>query len=114
MKTLLLFFLSSFTVFASDLKIQQTEWYRDDINKKLYVKLNISWKNAWHNAKNHDGVWLFFKYLPYPYGENDNYLHGKVATNEHKLIQNHIPNTPNPEFETSNDKIGLFVYPKTN
>ncbi len=99
--------------FASDLKIKQTEWYRDEATKKLFVKLNISWNNAWHNSKNHDGVWLFFKYLPYPYGENDNYLHGNVAKIGHKLFQNHIPNSPSPTFEVSHDKVGLFIYPTT-
>lgn len=114
MKTLWLIFICSLSCFASDLKIQQTEWYRDEVNKKLYVKLNISWKNAWHNSKNYDGVWLFFKYLPYPYGENDNYLHGKVSETGHKLILNHLPNSSNPSFEVSSDKTGLFIYPKTN
>ena len=92
MKTIWLMFLTArfLPCFASDLRIEQTEWYRDEVTKKLKIKLNLAWKNSWHHAKNHDGVWLFFKYLPYPYGENDNYLHAKMATNGHKLIQNHI------------------------
>lgn len=114
MKTICFVLICSLTlsVFASDLSIRQTEWYRDEVNKKLMVKLNIAWKNSWHNAKNNDGIWLFFKYLPFPYGENDNYLHAKVTTGGHKLIQNHIANTPEPEFEVSKDNVGLFIYPK--
>ena len=115
MKTICFILLSSrlLSCIASDLRIGQTEWYRDEVTKKLHIKLNIAWNNSWHNAKNHDGVWLFFKYLPYPYGENDNYVHAKVKTGGHKLIHNHIENSPGPDFEVSIDKVGLFIYPKS-
>jgi hypothetical protein len=115
MKTasLILLLWSTIPCFASELKIQQVEWQRDEFSKKLSVKLNLSWKNAWHNAKNYDAAWLFFKFNPYPYGENDNYTHAKIALSGHKLIQNHIPGSPMPHFEVPTDQVGLFVYPKS-
>jgi formylglycine-generating enzyme required for sulfatase activity len=112
--SLIILLLSASTCFASALKIQQVEWYRDDFSKKMLVKLKLSWQNAWHNAKNHDAAWLFFKYLPSPYGENDNYTHAKIALHGHRLIQNHIPGSPGPDFEVPADQVGLFVYPKSS
>jgi formylglycine-generating enzyme required for sulfatase activity len=111
--SLILLLFGTISGFAAELKIQQVEWRRDDFSKKLLVQLNLSWKNAWHNAKNHDAAWLFFKFNPHPYSENDNYTHAKIALSGHKLIQNHIPASPAPDFEVPADQIGLFVYPKS-
>jgi hypothetical protein len=72
-------FLSPFLeAMPSNLQINQVQWYKDDVSQKQFVRLTISWQNAWRDARNHDAVWLFFKYQPIQNAQA-NYRHAKVA-----------------------------------
>jgi hypothetical protein len=113
MRILFLLIISISSAFATNLQINQVEWFRDDATEKLFVKLNVRWENAWHNAKNRDAVWLFFKYNAPPMDDNSNYRHANLASTGHKLISNHLNNSPSPDFWVSPDKVGVFIYPKT-
>jgi formylglycine-generating enzyme required for sulfatase activity len=112
LKTLICFFLSLQILEATNLQLEQLEWFKDDATQKMFVKLNLRWENAWHNAKNRDAVWLFFKLNAHPLDENVNYRHINIALSGHQLLQNHLPNSPSPEFEVVSDRVGLFVYSK--
>lgn len=107
-------FLSSFLeVLASNLQINHVQWYKDDVTQKHFVRLTLSWQNAWRDARNHDAVWLFFKYQPIQ-NEQANYRHAKVAKEGHRLITNQLPPSTEPQFDVSDDQTGLFVKPKSN
>jgi len=60
MKKVLLLILCAFSqvVQANDLQLSRPILYAE--HDELYAIVNVSWKNAWHNERNHDAVWLFF------------------------------------------------------
>lgn len=96
-------FATSFCM-ASDLHISNV---RPVIRKGVEsspasVILDISWKNAWKNAKNHDAVWLFFK-------PNGGYDHLYVAKQGHRILQNRITTCPQPTFKVPEGGVGLFI-----
>ena len=95
---------------ASDLKIEETEWYYNFSRKTAHLKFTVSWNNAWNNKKNHDAIWLFVKYGSPSYRQSG-YRHAKLLSSGHKMLINHLSNSPSPVFEVPQDRIGLFLYP---
>lgn len=109
-KCILLVFLCSLfitTATASNVKVENIRVVnRDDVlQTPLSVIFDLRWENAWHNAKNHDAVWIFMKY-----GTSWN-NHVKVLKSGHKVLQNRIENTPYPEIDVDKDGLGFFIYP---
>ncbi len=75
---------------------------------QAYALFNLSWDNAWHNTKNHDAVWLFFKSL----SQEGGYAHINVAQEGHQVVSV-FSNDPNLVFEVPKDGTGLFLKPST-
>jgi formylglycine-generating enzyme required for sulfatase activity len=102
--------LSFMCASASDFKIEVIEWTRID-QTEYHVKIDLSWNNAWHNSRNYDAAWIFFKYkATNTFFTADEYLHALVEPTGHRLLINHVPGSPGPVFETSEDRRGMFIY----
>ncbi len=67
----LLLALITVDAMASDLRLSKPIFYKE--KTESFAVLNLSWENAWRNNRNHDAVWLFFKFL----NGNDGYVHSK-------------------------------------
>ena len=87
---------------ASDLKISEPIFYNDE--GVPYALMNVEWDNAWNNDTNHDGVWLFFKFLR---GEQG-YVHALVLADGNEVTQNHQGKAI---IEVPNDRMGIFIKP---
>ncbi|MGX1927754.1 SUMF1/EgtB/PvdO family nonheme iron enzyme [Flagellimonas sp. 2504JD4-2] len=96
-----------FSLWASDLKISTPMLYNE--GGQAYTLFNLSWDNAWHNTKNHDAVWLFFKSI----SEKGGYKHIQVAQSGHKVVSV-FSEDPNLVFEVPKDGTGLFIKPNSN
>ncbi len=99
---LVLFILMANILEASNAKITDTKLIIED--NKAVLQSHISWENAWHNEKNHDALWVFFKVER----RGADVLHLKVksatSTEEHSQV----------DFQAPQDKLGLFIRPKGN
>lgn len=93
------------SVSASDLKLSEPILYNDD--GEAYTLLNVEWDNAWNNATNHDGVWLFFKFLR---GEQG-YVHSLIQPDGHTII---AEDSKKVIIEVPKDRMGLFLRPSAN
>lgn len=107
-KILLLIFLATTLnhSYATNLRISNVEFQISrDTTFTPRVKLTIQWDNAWHNAKNHDGAWVFIKFdLP-----NGGYRHAKIAKTGHQVVDN--PHDIAVQFETGDNQAGIFIAP---
>jgi len=100
---------SSTSIYATNLTISNIEFQlTNDTIIPPKVKLNISWDNAWHTAKNHDGVWLFIKFDT----KSGWYRHAKVAKTGHRVIYN--PKNIAANFEAADNQAGVFIAPNQN
>ena len=112
MKSSILFFflsLSANIIFATDLKISNIELHiHRDTNYAPRVKVNVEWENAWHNAKNFDGVWLFVKFETL----SGRTRHAKIAQAGHQVVHN--PMDVKTRFEVGDKQTGLFLTPDQN
>lgn len=88
---------------SNELKITPPILYTD--NDKTFAVMNVSWENAWHNSKNHDGVWLFFKFID----EANGFRHVKVSETGHHQIQSQ--SDVRIGFQVPEDHVGLFIFP---
>ncbi|NNE32107.1 MAG: SUMF1/EgtB/PvdO family nonheme iron enzyme [Winogradskyella sp.] len=93
--------------FSTELKVTNVRAVdRDDVaNTPVSVIFDISWKNSWHNSKNHDAIWVFMKFNGYW----DN--HAKLAPTGHRILKNRSKNDKPPFIEVSSDSLGFFIYP---
>jgi formylglycine-generating enzyme required for sulfatase activity len=101
---LVVVFLSG-TVLATDLDISKPVFYLE--GDKAYAVFNLSWDNSWHNERNNDAVWLFAK-LVWPTGGAK---HIKVLNSEHQALNLNKSNGIEIKFESSENRVGIFVYP---
>ncbi|MBK7869770.1 MAG: SUMF1/EgtB/PvdO family nonheme iron enzyme [Saprospiraceae bacterium] len=69
------------------------------------ARVILSWDNAWHNTKNHDAVWLYFR-NNHPLGGS---LVVKVAPSGHQIVHN--PNNVQGRIRVSEDGMGVFIEP---
>ncbi|MFY0688244.1 MAG: SUMF1/EgtB/PvdO family nonheme iron enzyme [Cyclobacteriaceae bacterium] len=92
--------------YATNLEVSQPLFYQEA--DQSYVVFNLSWENAWHNDKNHDAVWLFFR-LQWPPGSK----HQKVAKQGHEVVAN-FGAYDQMSFEVPDDQVGLFVKPTSS
>lgn len=103
---LIALFLTVIEVSASDLKLSKPILYTDDGSS--YAVLNLSWENAWHNERNHDAVWIFFKFLK---GTNG-YNHVLINPSNHTVVDVHSEKNVELDFDVPRDRMGLYIYPK--
>lgn len=101
-----------YSAFASDLVIEGMEWSQQANPLQYKVKLTLAWNNSWRNEKNHDAVWLFFKYVAPSY-QQAAYRHAKLMSTGHRLLVNHMSGSPNPVIELPEDRVGIFIYPSS-
>lgn len=102
----LLLALITVDAMASDLRLSKPIFYKE--KTQSFAVLNLSWENAWRNNRNHDAVWLFFKFL----NGNDGYVHSKILERGHEVILVHSEQNLQLEFEIPADRIGVSIYPK--
>jgi formylglycine-generating enzyme required for sulfatase activity len=95
---------------ASDIVINNIKWISN--NQKPVVQVDISWKNAWSNNRNHDAAWVFVKYQS-PQYRTATARHAKVSQNGHRVLYNHIKNSALLNFEVPDDKTGVFLFPSS-
>lgn len=95
---------------ASDLQISNEMFFVEGPrnNRTVYAVLNVSWKNAWSNDRNHDAVWLFGKFLM---GENG-YRHAPLQQTGHEVIYI-APAGLQVRFDVASDGTGLFIVPSS-
>jgi len=92
---------------ATNLKISQPVLYIQD--DAAFAVFNLNWDNAWHNDRNHDAIWVFFKSL-----NQDGYRHIQVLNEGHSVVASFGDSKPSISFESPKDNVGLFVYPNKN
>ncbi len=105
--SLMLLLLFSNEVMSSDLVISNVRGVNrgDVLNTPPSVIFDIKWKNAWHNDKNHDAVWIFMKFN----GPWNN--HVKLSATGHKILKVR-EGSSTPIINVSKDSLGLFLYPE--
>lgn len=91
--------------FATNLDTSQPILYKEQ--GRYFAILNVGWDNAWHNTKNHDAVWLFFKSIP----QQGGYKHIKAQKAE--VISSFADNV-DIAFEYVSDETGIFIYPNSD
>ena len=97
-----LLFMISLSLFGTHLSIENVRpVFKPQFNEKPSVILDIKWDNAWYNSKNHDAVWLFFKFT-------SAYEHPKIAPTGHVVLNNRVAGSPDPIFRVSPDSLGVF------
>jgi formylglycine-generating enzyme required for sulfatase activity len=93
---------------ASDLTISNLELIHNrDTSKDLRVKLDLRWRHAWRNEKNHDAAWIVVKFLQ---GDNG-YRHALLAERGHIVLRNNLNDASQPAIKVANDRVGCFIYP---
>jgi formylglycine-generating enzyme required for sulfatase activity len=109
---LLALFFTAYTasVFATDLEIEGVEWIRETSSLQYKVKFTVSWNNSWRTDRNYDAAWIFMKYKAPAYAQAG-YRHAKILAGGHRLLVNHLTNSPAPSFDVPDDRIGFFIYP---
>ena len=108
-RIMVLYMIIPMNSMATDLLIEGVEWARDNQYK---VKFTISWKNSWHNNKNHDAAWIFVKYASPSYRQAG-YRHARLLNTGHQLLHNHFPKSPSPEFKIPEDRTGIYIFPSS-
>ena len=108
---LLTVFLLPCAIWASNLKIEAVEWHHEtDPGTKAHVKMTISWDNAWHNDRNHDAAWVVVKLKH----KERRTRHVKLAESGHRMLSNHLDNSPDPIIKVPADGTGFFIHPANN
>ena len=99
----LILMLASLSTYGNDISIDNLSLDRE----RAQVSFSLSWKNAWHNDKNHDAAWVFIKLQ----GSDGNFFHAKLKTSEHRAVAQ--GQSPEAVVKVSDDKIGAFVQSST-
>ena len=100
------------SVFASGVEIVNTKYEDQDFNSEnpvIETTLTVKWKNSWHNKKNNDAVWIFFKV----FNRDGRVRHAKILPGSPRLEHNYNASGVNAAFEIPGDSTGIFVYPST-
>jgi len=90
---------------ASNLTISRPLLYIEE--QEAYTVFNLSWENAWHNERNKDAIWLFFKAIA-PEG---GYQHIRVSGEGHRVVSSFTEKEVPLAIEVPEDQSGLFISP---
>lgn len=103
-----LFLAQVISLSANNLIVSDPILYSDESQdeKGLYAQVTVSWDNAWHNQKNHDAIWLFFKFI-----QTSGYTHAYLQAEQAKVIEVYGPNPPDVRLQVVKDQTGLFLFP---
>ncbi|WP_128546328.1 SUMF1/EgtB/PvdO family nonheme iron enzyme [Larkinella soli] len=105
---LLPFLAVSLPAAASELAIRNIEFnYMPGSGKAPFVACTVSWKNAWHTARNHDAVWLFVKIRPQQRSERP----VLVSPSGHAALAVEARNETALRIDVAPDRRGVFLYP---
>ncbi|MEP1032002.1 SUMF1/EgtB/PvdO family nonheme iron enzyme [Ekhidna sp.] len=102
-----LLLISSFCL-ATDVEVTYVESVRGLDSEPYAINFTISWKNSWHNERNRDAAWVFFK-LDLEDGSRHQYLKAGSA----KMLWKGANAMPDAKIEVAEDGAGLFVFPGT-
>lgn len=96
------------SISATQLIVSDPILYSDESQdpNALYAQVTVSWENAWHNQKNHDAVWLFFKFQ-----HAGGSIHAYLLPQQIKIIETYGTNSPKIEQKVAEDQTGLFLFP---
>ncbi|GJM32147.1 MAG: hypothetical protein DHS20C18_11480 [Saprospiraceae bacterium] len=104
--TLILFLGVSTLLSATNIQVENVRMiYRPELGMAPSIQFDLSWDNAWHNDRNHDAAWVFFKY---------NLRHFKITQSGHRILDQQPTGIPDAKLEVAKDGMGLFVYPDKN
>lgn len=67
---------------------------------------DVSWKNAWRSARNHDAAWIFLKLRR----ENGSFTHVRLAAAGHSVVSTQVSGAPTATIEPSPDGVGAMIY----
>ena len=102
----LLFALIFQVGYAANLEISQSLVYEES-GTDNYAVFNVKWDHAWSNDRNHDAVWLFFKFNTGAWASTP----AKVMTEKHTVVAVHQGPKDGLKFEVPEDQMGVFLYP---
>jgi hypothetical protein len=94
---------------ASDVRIDYIEWFRSNHSRTTKAVVHLTWQNSWNNNKNHDAVWLFFKFKNQ---QGNTYRHARLLPAGHRLAYK-SKTAPDAAIEVADDGTGAFVYPRS-
>ena len=90
---------------ATSLEIGKAELVPPGSAAPRAVRFEVSWKNGWSNARNHDAVWLFVKLSERP---GDEVFHVRLAAAGHTAAAR--GKGPAARLEVSADRVGAFLH----
>jgi formylglycine-generating enzyme required for sulfatase activity len=102
---LVLLWMFAASASATSLEVGKVELVPAGSSAPRAVRCEVSWKNGWTNARNHDAAWLFVKISEGPGGED---LHVPLAAKGHTAAAR--PGSPPPRLEVSADRVGALLY----
>lgn len=91
---------------ATDVAVTYVESVRGLKNDPYAINFTITWKNSWHNDRNRDASWVFFK-LDQGNGSRHQFLKEGTA----KMLWKGSEAMPDAKIDVAEDGSGLFVYP---
>ena len=94
-------------LWGTDVKLSQPILYFE--NEEAYAVFNLSWNNAWHNDKNYDAVWLFFKSI----ANNGGHQHIDLEKHSHEVVASFAKQPVDLAIEVSEDQKGCFIFPQS-
>ncbi|HSR52365.1 MAG TPA: SUMF1/EgtB/PvdO family nonheme iron enzyme [Acidobacteriota bacterium] len=115
----LVLFVSLSVLYATDLATKDVEWSEPDS-----VRFTLTWRNAWHNQRNHDAAWIFFKVRRR--GDEGPPRHAAIAqggihflggaagggagdAQPEEAVSSHPAPEGEPRLDVSSDRRGVFV-----
>ncbi len=90
---------------ASELSISKPILYLEGTT--AYTVFNLSWKNAWHNERNYDAIWLFGKLK----SKDGPSRHLPFLQTGHRVVNVFGEPDPNLIFAVAPDGVGLHIFP---
>ncbi len=93
---------------ANDLQIDNVQFVnRPGATGELRVVFDLSWRNAWHNDRNHDAAWIFMKLV---YG-GQGVRHVKLDPSGYRVLDVPGVEAPPAQIDMGSDSTGFFIYP---
>ncbi len=99
------FFIICLQAFSTDLKVTYAETVSAFDDRTYAINFTVEWKNSWHNERNHDAAWVFFKL-----DQNSRSTHQFLKSGTGRMLWKGEETMPDAKIEVSEDGAGLFVY----